>query len=72
MLDGIGEGSAKILRVYPHKRLCDKEICTVYTDRSILYRDDNHLSDAGAARIQPELEPIFANGATIGTVSKAD
>jgi len=64
MLDRIG-GRGKVVRVYPHKRLCDAKRCVVYAKGSILYRDDNHLSAAGAAYVQPELEAIFANAISV-------
>jgi peptidoglycan/LPS O-acetylase OafA/YrhL len=59
MLDRIG-GSGKILRVYPHRRLCDQVKCIVVANGLPLYLDDDHLSVAGADYVRPELEPIFA------------
>jgi hypothetical protein len=67
MLDRVGPGV--ILRVYPHRRLCDARRCAVYADRSILYRDDSHLSVAGASYVQSELEPIFTVRSHRGTKS---
>jgi len=58
VLDRLGV-SGRVLRVYPHQRLCDEERCLVYANKAILYRDDNHLSSAGAAFVMPALAPVF-------------
>ncbi len=62
-LDKAGQDSERIIRVYPHKRLCDAKQCLVYKDGQVLYGDDNHLSHAGAEIIIPDFEPIFSSGA---------
>jgi peptidoglycan/LPS O-acetylase OafA/YrhL len=71
ILDRVG-ASERVLRVYPHKRLCDAERCIVYANGSPLYRDDNHLSAAGADFVAPELEPIFEPNAGRSPLSVAD
>jgi len=48
-----------VIRVYPHKRLCDGERCLVYDGGAILYRDTHHLTGAGAALVAPVFEPVF-------------
>jgi len=58
LFDGL-KGSDRIIRVYPHERLCDAERCLVYRQGEPLYRDNNHLSLAGAVLIAPIFEPIF-------------
>jgi hypothetical protein len=58
VLDGIGT-SEKILRVYPHERLCENNRCIVFADGKPLYRDDDHLSVAGAEFISPLFDSIF-------------
>lgn len=65
----------RVARVYPHTRLCGERDCIVSKDRKPLYRDDDHLSDFGAALVAPLFDPLFAapgsearigqNGATI-------
>jgi peptidoglycan/LPS O-acetylase OafA/YrhL len=60
ILDRMGN-SPKIIRVYPHERLCDAKACEVYANGEALYRDDNHLSQAGAARVLPVYDPVFAS-----------
>jgi len=49
-----------VIRVYPHKFLCDRERCLVYDGGAILYRDTTHLTEAGAALVAPAFAPIFA------------
>jgi len=44
----------------PKEALCSDEICDVYRDGNVLYWDDNHLSDAGAARVEGVLARCFA------------
>ena len=58
MLDGLGNLNA-IVRLYPHRRLCDAQKCRVYANGSLLYLDDDHLSDAGARYLAPDLDSIF-------------
>ncbi|MEM7272670.1 MAG: acyltransferase family protein [Actinomycetota bacterium] len=41
--------------------LCPGDRCPVIIDDVIVYRDDNHLSVAGAELLIPELEPFIAN-----------
>ena len=49
-LDKAGS-SEKLVRIYPEKLFCDSYLegrCVTQKDGIIFYRDDNHLSDAGA------------------------
>jgi peptidoglycan/LPS O-acetylase OafA/YrhL len=60
ILDRAGD-SPRILRVYPHKSLCDAERCFTSAGGKSLYNDDDHLSIPGAKRVLPEFAPVFAN-----------
>ncbi len=40
--------SARLVRIWPHKRLCDSVRCMIVADGRALYRDEDHLSRAGA------------------------
>ena len=51
--------SNKIVRVYPHKRLCDFVQCLIYADGRALYKDGDHLSGAGVNLVLPEFEQVF-------------
>ena len=55
------DGSPRLVRIWPHERLCDSVRCLILADGRALYRDDNHLSRAGANLVLPEFEPIFAD-----------
>jgi len=49
-LDELGSNE-NLYRIFPEKILCDSilpERCVTHMDSTILYRDDDHLSDAGA------------------------
>ena len=49
-LDEIGSNE-NLYRIVPEKILCDSSLserCVTHMDSTILYRDDDHLSDAGA------------------------
>jgi hypothetical protein len=70
MLDRMGQRS-EVLRVYPHKRLCDTRCCIVYAGGLPLYSDNNHLSEAGAHFAQPELERIFATEEDLQAMPRA-
>lgn len=54
--------SPQLVRIWPHKRLCDSVRCLIVADGKALYRDEDHLSRAGADLLTPEFEPIFACG----------
>lgn len=41
--------------VYPHEVLCDREHCRVIDGKTPLYKDDDHLSDAGVRLVLPPL-----------------
>ena len=60
ILDRAGN-SPGIVRVYPHKKLCNEERCLVYANGKALYKDDNHLSMAGAEFVLSEFKPVFSN-----------
>jgi len=56
-LDSIGD-YPNLLRVYPEKVFCDshlKQRCIVQQDGRLLYRDDDHLSNTGAALVIREI-----------------
>ena len=44
-----------VIRVYPHKALCDKEYCYTERERLPLYYDDDHLSKYGADLVVEEI-----------------
>ncbi|MEQ1652092.1 MAG: acyltransferase family protein [Hyphomicrobium sp.] len=46
--------------VYPHQWMCDEGTCRYRRNLIPLYRDTNHLTEAGVAEIQPMFEAIFA------------
>ena len=58
ILDRIGDGE-KITRIYPHSLLCDDTECLTFAQGTPLYRDDDHLSVAGAEFIAPLFERVF-------------
>ena len=53
--------SPQIVRIWPSKQLCDSVRCLILADGKALYRDEDHLSHAGANLVLPEFEPIFAD-----------
>ncbi len=58
---------AGLVRVHPEERLCDSLACVVYADGQPLYRDDDHLSLAGAGRVLAVLDSdLAAAGARAG------
>jgi hypothetical protein len=61
ILDRAGS-SPRILRVYPHARLCDAVRCLAFADGKALFKDDDHLSAYGASYVLPEFEAVFAGG----------
>jgi peptidoglycan/LPS O-acetylase OafA/YrhL len=58
VLDGL-EHSSQLIRIYPHRKLCDEKNCIVYAEGKSLYFDENHLSLAGAELVAPLFEPLF-------------
>ena len=52
--------------VYPHKWLCDQTVCNYDSGGGPLYRDNNHLSKAGIARIEAMFGEIFAEHVSSG------
>lgn len=60
-LDSIGEHPG-LYRVYPEKIFCNKLVrgrCIVQKDNLLLYADDDHLSDAGAALVVKDIIAFF-------------
>jgi hypothetical protein len=55
-------GSERVLRVYPHERLCSQSSCAVFADGKVLYSDDDHLSLDGARYVGDQFEPVFGQG----------
>lgn len=51
-----GNGLARIAD--PFVQLCDSDICPVQVQGMVLYRDDDHLSSAGAMRLMPWFGPF--------------
>jgi len=49
----------KIIRIYPNQRLCDGANCIVYANGKPLYRDNDHLSLAGADYLSDMFDPLF-------------
>ena len=48
-----------LVKVYPHKLLCDDKVCKTYANGHALYYDDDHLSLEGAEYILPLFEPYL-------------
>jgi hypothetical protein len=59
------ESSKQLVRIWPHKRLCNSERCLAFANGRTLYSDEEHLSLAGANFIIPEFEPIFNKGSLV-------
>ena len=59
VFDELQPAGAKLVRIYPHQRLCDETECIVYADGKPLYRDGDHVSLAGAEYLSPLFEPVF-------------
>ena len=51
--------------VDPTAWLCDDERCPAVIDRTIVYRDDHHLTATMARRLAPVLEPALARRASL-------
>jgi peptidoglycan/LPS O-acetylase OafA/YrhL len=54
-LDAFGE-PAGLIRVYPHRALCDQDYCYAARDGMGYYSDQHHLSLEGAAVVAPAFE----------------
>ena len=50
---------ANVVRVFPHKRLCNHDACLVYANGAPLYFDQQHLNVNGAEYLAPLFEPLF-------------
>lgn len=57
-LDGIGDRK-NLVRVYPHKILCDDLNCYASSKNHIYYSDTNHLSLSGAELFAPLFDAIL-------------
>jgi hypothetical protein len=66
------ENSKQLVRIWPHKRLCNAERCLAFANGQTLYSDEEHLSEAGANFIISEFETIFDKGSlvTVGFPSR--
>ncbi len=49
----------KLLRIKPHEKLLDGNLLRIFANGAPLYRDNDHLSTAGAKFIEELLVPIF-------------
>jgi peptidoglycan/LPS O-acetylase OafA/YrhL len=58
---------ANVVRVFPHKRLCHDDACSVYANGAPLYFDDQHLSINGAEYLAPLFENLFQGPAATRT-----
>lgn len=65
-LDGIAGTDRNMVRLYPHKTLCPADTCLTYSNGAPLYRDDDHLSLAGAEFVAPMFESLFADSSIRG------
>lgn len=59
LLDAVGV-HPDIARVYPERSLCSGPRCISHDGTTILYRDDNHLSRAGADRLADAITSTIA------------
>jgi hypothetical protein len=57
LLDSFTEKN--VVHVFPHKRLCHGDACSVYANGKPLYFDEQHLSVSGAEYLAPLFEPLF-------------
>jgi peptidoglycan/LPS O-acetylase OafA/YrhL len=60
-LDSIGQ-HPNLYRVYPEKVFCNTVVtgrCVAHINGTVLYRDDDHLSNAGAAMILDKIRPFL-------------
>ena len=57
------EGIANVRVVYPHRWLCDTDVCRSSKNALPLYRDTNHLSEWGLADLDGMFSEIFATDA---------
>lgn len=59
LLDAVGS-DPNLIRVYPERIFCPGERCLGTDAETIFYRDDNHLSRAGAARLDAAITAAIA------------
>jgi hypothetical protein len=57
-IDAIATSTA-VSSIDPSQILCDSLSCSIQKNGKMLYRDENHISNAGAMLLQPLLTPIF-------------
>jgi len=60
-LDSIGD-HPNLFRIYPERTLCDADLegrCIVQKNANLLYRDDDHLSSAGAKLVVNEIISVL-------------
>ncbi|WP_404925053.1 acyltransferase family protein [Mesorhizobium sp. ORM16] len=50
LYDNVGS-DPNLVRVYPEKAFCDQQRCFANRGSQIFYRDDNHLSETGASKL---------------------
>ena len=55
------ETGAQLLDPRPY--LCDRETCSVRAGDKVIYFDNNHLTNAGAAGVAPLFRPVLERGA---------
>jgi hypothetical protein len=48
-----------LVKVYPHKKLCDEVTCKVYANDQVLYYDEDHLNLEGTEYIKSIFDGIF-------------
>jgi peptidoglycan/LPS O-acetylase OafA/YrhL len=56
--------------VYPHKALCDERTCSVSDGVHSLYKDDDHLSPFGAARVVALIQAALDAGGAAHAIAK--
>ncbi|MGC4250702.1 MAG: acyltransferase family protein [Sphingobium sp.] len=59
LLDSLGE-EPDLARVYPEEALCRGQRCLSHDGTAIFYRDDNHLTRAGAAPLAEAIDRTIA------------
>ncbi len=58
--DIANEENATLLDPRPY--LCDAETCSIWSGDEVVYFDNNHLNNAGAALVAPLFRPVFERG----------
>jgi peptidoglycan/LPS O-acetylase OafA/YrhL len=60
ILARVAAGSPKVSILPLGEEMCGPETCLTFRDGKLLYRDDDHLSPAGAALFGPDLKALIA------------